>query len=122
QQPPVDPVRLHIADDARITSDLLGALEDENVSQHRAGEEPERASPADKEIEVRVEGPPACASRGVLARGSRLRHRHSSASDGRAPQTAGARLEKSGLKRVRLRQRLGQILIIFAVLAAKLPD
>src|SRR5579863_10650612 len=36
---------------------------------------------------------------------------------------AGARLKKkSRSKRVRLRQRLGQILIIFAVLAAKLPD
>src|SRR5579863_9177125 len=35
---------------------------------------------------------------------------------------AGARLKKSGSKRVRLRQRLGQILVIFAVLAAKLPD
>src|SRR5579863_9503973 len=35
---------------------------------------------------------------------------------------AGARPEKPRSKRVRLRQRLGQILVIFAVLATKLPD
>src|SRR5579863_4701098 len=70
-------MRLHIAGDAGIAANFLGALEDENVSQHRTGDEPQRASPADKEIEVRVESPPARSRRGVFARGLRLRHHDS---------------------------------------------
>jgi hypothetical protein len=47
QRPPV--VCLHVLGGTGVT----GALHDENISQHRAGEQP--ACPARKEIEVRVE-------------------------------------------------------------------
>ena len=46
QKPPVDAVGLHVADDARVVRDFLDPLDDENVSEHCAANEAERARPA----------------------------------------------------------------------------
>ena len=119
QQPAVNPMGLHIVCDAGITRDLPGALDDKNVGQHRPGKQTERTNPPDKKIEVSVKStrldrrrdPPRvyCACDIVAPPQSRRAD----------PWRASA---KSRLERVRLRQHLGQILVILAVLTTKLLD
>src|ERR1700691_989471 len=49
---------LHVFGDAGVAGDLPEALDDEDVGEHHAREEPKRARPAGNKIEVGVESPP----------------------------------------------------------------
>jgi hypothetical protein len=64
---PVNAVCLHVLGDTGVTGNLLGALHAENVSQHRAGKQPERAGQRERRLRPRRKSARTMASPEIIS-------------------------------------------------------